>query len=327
MISQEQVESSQKVIYQLFSQALKVNKISPLYLLHGDVGTPLKDLSFFLAKSLVCKDRNPLACNECNTCKRIEEGNYLDFIFIDGSKNQIKLDDIKGLIAKASETPVEKDNVIIFIINNLENSSSLVQNALLKFLEEPQDNVYGFITTNNVSLILPTIVSRSELLSLLPSSKEDLIKKGNEKGLSKDDVEILSYLSSSFEEMLLSSLDEAYHNGKDSVFSYLEAINNDPKYGLFIIDNEIIPLLKDKVSLRYFFDILALAILDMIRLEHGLKINLASSFDLIASLKDKITFKEDFYAEILKSKSLLSMNINAGLILDKLAIYYYRRSI
>ena len=125
----------------------------------------------------------------------------------------------------------------------------------------------------------------------------------------------------------MKSLDDSYHNGKDSVFSYLEAINDDPKYGLFIIDNEIIPLLKDKVSLRYFFDILALAILDMIRLEHGLKINLVSSFNLIASLKDKITFKEDFYAEILKSKSLLSMNINAGLILDKLAIYYYRRSI
>ena len=39
-------------------------------------------------------------------------------------------------------------------------------NVLLKFLEEPSDNIIGFLITNNLKLILPTIKSRCEVITI-----------------------------------------------------------------------------------------------------------------------------------------------------------------
>jgi DNA polymerase-3 subunit delta' len=61
------LQEYQPVIYKTFVNALETNKLSHAYLLSGSVGTPLKDVAIYLAKSLLCDNPNPLACNECTT--------------------------------------------------------------------------------------------------------------------------------------------------------------------------------------------------------------------------------------------------------------------
>ena len=39
-------------------------------------------------------------------------------------------------------------------------------NSLLKFLEEPESNIYAFLITTNINKILPTIKSRCQVLSI-----------------------------------------------------------------------------------------------------------------------------------------------------------------
>ena len=50
----------------------------------------------------------------------------------------------------------------IYIIYKAESLNPTAGNALLKFLEEPEDNIIGILLTNNKSLVLPTIVSRCQ---------------------------------------------------------------------------------------------------------------------------------------------------------------------
>ena len=84
----------QPVIYQTFSNALINDQLSHAYLIYGQVGTPLFEIALFLAKSILCDSPNPLACDSCLTCLRIDDGNYSDFIVFDGSKSTIKKENV-----------------------------------------------------------------------------------------------------------------------------------------------------------------------------------------------------------------------------------------
>ena len=93
----EYLEKYQPFIYNTFINSLKFNKVSQAYLIKGSYGTPTLDIALFLAKTLICEEPSPLACSSCLNCIRFEEGNYADFMLIDGSKNTIKVGDIENL--------------------------------------------------------------------------------------------------------------------------------------------------------------------------------------------------------------------------------------
>lgn len=55
-------------------------------------------------------------------------------------------------------------NYNIYIINNCEKMNKDAANTILKFLEEPNDNTLGFFITKNVDDVIPTVVSRCQIL-------------------------------------------------------------------------------------------------------------------------------------------------------------------
>ena len=59
-------------------------------------------------------------------------------------------------------------------------------NKLLKTIEEPSENIIGFLLTSNIDIILPTIKSRCEILS----AKYDSLAKENEESFEIDDTAI-----------------------------------------------------------------------------------------------------------------------------------------
>lgn len=84
------LQNHQPIIYKTFTNAIKNNHLSHAYLLVGNPGTPLYEVAHYLPKSILCDEPNPLACNSCITCLRVDDNNYPDFIVFDGSKGMIK---------------------------------------------------------------------------------------------------------------------------------------------------------------------------------------------------------------------------------------------
>ena len=80
----------QKVVYKTFLNSLNKKSLSHAYLLIGNPGTPLFEVAHFLAKSIMCDDPSPFACNSCITCLRIDDNNYPDFLVFNGQKATIK---------------------------------------------------------------------------------------------------------------------------------------------------------------------------------------------------------------------------------------------
>ena len=138
------LEKYQPVIYKTFINAKNENKLSHAYLLSGSIGMPLKETALFLAKSLLCDDPQPLACEKCITCLRVDEGNYPDVIIFDGTEGRIKKDDVQKIIGSFDKSALEDKGIMIYVIHLVENMTSVAVNALLKFLEEPGRNIFAF---------------------------------------------------------------------------------------------------------------------------------------------------------------------------------------
>ena len=78
---------------------------------------------------------------------------------------QIRVDQVRYLKSEFSKSAVE-GNQKVFIIDGADRMTVSAANSLLKFIEEPADNVYSFLLTTNRSAILPTVMSRTQVVEL-----------------------------------------------------------------------------------------------------------------------------------------------------------------
>ena len=99
---------------------------------------------------------------------------------VDPKDGSIIIDDIRQLY---EQTRTRQPGKQVYIIDTGEKSmTTAAQNAFLKLLEEPRKGVHFIIATHQFDRLLPTIVSRSQRLSLLPITDEqtkDLINSLN----------------------------------------------------------------------------------------------------------------------------------------------------
>lgn len=209
------LEKYEPKLCRLFVNSRKTNRLSSAYLLYGANNAPLKEIALYLSKSLNCEN-DILACDECASCKRFNQGIRPDFILIDGQKDMIKKGDIQDLEKKFSLSVYEKGHTLSYVINRVDNMNNEASNALLKFLEEPKVGQIAFLTTTNLDRVLPTIRSRAIAIRIDPihikEFQQELLeaplllleegkKKENEIHLSALQAYILSRNFSSLEEV------------------------------------------------------------------------------------------------------------------------------
>ncbi len=145
------------------------------YLITGPLGVGRRTLAVRLAQSLNCATPSQpgVACRTCRTCKQIEAGQYPDLLVIKklADKKDISVDQIREVSRFLSLKPYMAAYKVVLVIN-LEDSTTNAQNALLKTLEEAPGFALLLLTAENAEQLLPTIVSRCEILRLRPLKPE-----------------------------------------------------------------------------------------------------------------------------------------------------------
>lgn len=320
------LRNSQHVVYQTFVNALTSDTLSHAYLLVGHTGTPLFEVAKFLAKSILCDNPTPLACENCITCLRIESNNYPDIITLDGSKATIKKEDVLNIESRFEKTAFESKGIMIYIINLVENMTTEAVNSILKFLEEPESKIYAFLTTNNENNVLPTILSRCQILHLKNVARKEVINESVEMGVDRKDAELLSYFYNDPELIfdLLRDEDEKdnYETSKEAFEGLLNILKDgNGKDALYYVDKEIIPLVKSKESMRFFIDMLTEAFEDLVNIQCSRDITLKSYDTILYDLANKLPHLNESLVEILKQRNLVNTNVNISLQLDHLIIY------
>jgi DNA polymerase-3 subunit delta' len=320
------LKTYQPVIYKTFLNSLQNERLSHAYLLCGNPGTPLLEVAKFLANSIICDNPSPLACDNCITCMRVDDGNYPDFIVYDGSKATIKKDEVASVETQFEKTAFETKGIMIYILHLIENVTEQAINSILKFLEEPGKNVYAFLTTNNENSILPTIISRCQVMHLKLVDRNEVIAAAIENGVAQDDAELLSYFYNDADLIseILADEDEndSYQAGKEAFVNFMQELSkDDPREVIYFAQTNIVPLVKTKESARFFIDMLTQGFKDILSIKNGDSPILQSYATMLTELANKLTDVQGILIELLKDRNIINMNINVTLLIDHLVLH------
>ena len=127
-------------------------------------------------QALFCEKLAEQPCGECRGCRLLLHGNHPDFRMIqplgkDGSVDRVdgtlKVEQAADIIHEAALRPMEA-RYKVFFVQDFHNAHPAFANKLLKTLEEPPDHVLMLLSARDRESILPTIVSRCQVLELRP---------------------------------------------------------------------------------------------------------------------------------------------------------------
>lgn len=168
------------------------------YLFCGPPGLGRRTLALRFAQALNCTtpvDKG-IPCGQCRDCKQIESMQHADLTVIqaDGEGGVLKVDQIrearKTLILKPY---MSKFRVALFL--RFQEANDNAANALLKTLEEAPSYAVLVLTADNPEQLLPTIVSRCEVLRLRPLSVEEVQKGLENRGIEKGRAKLIAHIS------------------------------------------------------------------------------------------------------------------------------------
>ena len=138
---------------------LKENRLHHAYLFSGTRGVGKTSIARLFAKGLNCVNgitADP--CGECENCKAIEAGNFIDLIEIDAA-SRTKVEDTRELLDNVQYKPVV-GRYKVYLIDEVHMLSRHSFNALLKTLEEPPEYVKFLLATTDPQKLPITILSR-----------------------------------------------------------------------------------------------------------------------------------------------------------------------
>lgn len=107
---------------------------------------------------------------------QIDHDCYSDLEIVNPGGTYIKKEQLINIEMKFSKKSM-LDNKMVYVINGADKLNQSSANTILKFLEEPPENIVAILVTDNKYNVIDTIVSRCQCLSL--KNKEILEKNEN----------------------------------------------------------------------------------------------------------------------------------------------------
>ncbi len=140
---------------------LRQDRLSHAYLFSGPSQIGKMPIARTFSQILQCENHY---CRECPTCKQIENGQHIDTWILRDEGESLKIEEVRELLTHLSTTTSSRYRIVL--IQNLERITPEAANAFLKTLEEPIPGVIFLMTTTQKERILPTILSRTRVISL-----------------------------------------------------------------------------------------------------------------------------------------------------------------
>jgi DNA polymerase-3 subunit delta' len=181
---------------ELLKRSLADGRIAHAYLLLGPPQIGKRTLALNFAQALNCQaQEQDRPCGRCLSCQKIAHGTHPDVRLIEGERGTLKIDQIRAVRREASFSTHE-GRWKVYILRQMEQATTEAANCLLKTLEEPPTQVILVLTATTGEALLPTIVSRCQVLSLRPLPVDEVRQALEERwGIAPERAELVAQLS------------------------------------------------------------------------------------------------------------------------------------
>ena len=161
--------ADQPRVHDFLAQAIAEGRLSHAYLFVGAPGSGKLDAAEALAKCVVCPYGGDATCDEC---RRVSHHTHPDVHWLTpASATGYLADQIRDLIADVNLAPM-RAKAKVYIIDRADLLRGTAANALLKTLEEPPAGVVFVLCGRTVAAMLPTIVSRCQVVPFRVTSPD-----------------------------------------------------------------------------------------------------------------------------------------------------------
>lgn len=294
-------------------------RLSHAYLIEGEEGSGKTYLAMFAARALLCVGSEK-PCGKCAACRKLDAGAYPDlFYYSPEKKATIGVDTVRDIKKSVYLMPNDGEKKV-YIIDEAQKMTPQAQNALLKFLEEPPESAVFFIVTDKKESMLPTVVSRTRVISTVPASDEDIalfLKKNNPR---EDGEQIASAvrMADGSPGRALKLLKKDFGKQRQLCLDFVPVMLGTSAADIMAF---LLSMKLNRDALKEFFCLLLTSVCDLLNVKCGVTLTRLLTYEDARILSAKITDKRISYlADIIMDTVVrLTENANINLLLTSFA--------
>lgn len=310
----DEYKKNQPLPWSILTHELNNNKLTHAYLFESNGNNNTFDIALSFAKALLCPNNysNNEKCVNCTQCYNIDNNNFFEIKIIEAEGLWIKKEQLVELQNQFNTKSVIGKRKI-YIIKDAEKLNNVAANSLLKFIEEPEDNIIAILITPTRYQLLETIVSRCQIISFTQNinQSDNMVEK------------IANYLYNTTKDIEEFTNDEKSFDKINKIINFVSHYEKNKLDTLLSTYELWLSSFKNKDENIIAFEILLLYYRDILNYMCGQPISIFN--DYIEEIKkinqsntiEKICFKIE---KIIEHKNYIKVNANANLLLDKLII-------
>ncbi len=320
--------SEQSVVARLLKNHIQLNRLNHAYIFEGVKGTKKLETALFFAKAIMCqeKDSESNPCGECVHCQRIDHLTHPNLFIVEPDGQMIKKEQIKQLIDEFSKTSLES-GPRINIIQEADKFNLSSANALLKTMEEPGEDIFQIMITENLQALLPTIRSRGEVIHFKELDRALIREKLQEIGIKSSYANPISQYTSDLDSAIKIAEDELMIELIDLVIAVYQAFIDSKQSAIIAFLENSGKVVSEQSRTEFFLDFMILFQKDIIQtllknedicyINHHILIEkLAKKIDLVLAKKH--------LEDMLDLSKRIKYNINLPLALNHLLMVLER---
>lgn len=258
------VVKKQPEISELFLKLIQNNTLQHAYIFEGVAGAGKYEMASWVAQGLFCQnpsdDGSP--CLECNQCLRIQEAGHPDVSILEPDGASIKVRQVRAIKDEFAKSGMESRKKIL-IVKQMDTMTTSAANSLLKFIEEPEGEITIMFLTTEVQQLLPTIVSRSQIIHFPVRDIHTRIEDIMAKEVPSHAATLLAYLTQDTDEALRIYEDEKFSKLAEMVWQWFVLLTKKDDQAFIYVQTAVMPLVDNRDTSSLILDLLILVYRDL----------------------------------------------------------------